>query len=352
MALLSFDALHRALKQGDVAPVYLLVGPEDLLKDEAIDRILGRVLDPSLRDFNLDVRSAAGLDADAVESLLDTLPMLAERRVVVLRDVDAWQARARARTALLKWLARPSASTVLVMTQGADEPAADKEFAARATVVQCDTLSPEHAARWAAREATRLGVALDPAAAALLVRVVGAELAFLRAELAKVASLPEGTTVTAELLGDIVGVRHGETPLDWRDAVLHDDTGRAVALLERVLAQSGVSGVKLVTLLGTSLLGVRVTRGEVERGARGRALEGAAWEVVRRVRPFGLGDWKDEARLWARWAERWPAERLRQALAATLAADQALKGTTLRNEHAVLTDLVLELGATATTRAA
>jgi DNA polymerase-3 subunit delta len=352
LASLSFDALHRALKQGDVAPVYLLVGPEDLLKDEALDLILERALDPSLRDFNLDQRTAASLDPEGLEALLDTLPMLAERRVVVLRDVDAWQARSRARTALLAWLARPAASTVLVLTQGAGEPDPDKELAARATVVRCDVLPPDRAAKWSMREAGRLGVTLDPDAAAHLVKVVGAELAFLRAELAKVSALPEGTVVTPELLADLVGVRHGETPLDWREALLDDDTGRAARLLDPVLAQSNVSGVRLVTLLGTALLGVRVARAELDRGVRGRALEDAAFRAMQRLRLYGVGDWKVEARLWARWAERWPADRLRAALAAALEADQALKGTTLRNERTVLLDLILQLGASAPSRAA
>src|SRR5678816_4217500 len=170
MADLSFDALHRALKSGDVANVYYLVGPEDVLKDEAVRLILDRALDPSLRDFNFDQRTATSLDAEALESLLDTLPMLAERRVVLLRDVDGWQKKARTRTALLKWLARPGRETVLIMVQGAGEPDADKDFAPRAVTVRCDALPPERAAKWAQHEASQAGVTLTPEAAAHLVK--------------------------------------------------------------------------------------------------------------------------------------------------------------------------------------
>jgi DNA polymerase-3 subunit delta len=345
MADLSFDALHRALKAGDVANVYYLVGPEDVLKDEAVRLILDRALDPSLRDFNFDQRTAASLDAEALESLLDTLPMLAERRVVLLRDVDGWQKKARTRTALLKWLARPGPETVLILAQGTGEPDADKDFAARAVTVRCDALPPERAAKWAQREAALSGVTLAPEAAAHLVKAVGAELSVLRAEVAKLASLPEGTAVTLELIGDLVGVRHGETVTDWRDAVMADDPARATALVEPVLSQSGVSGVKLVTLLGTTLVGVSLARAQLDGGMRGRALEQWLQNAIFRTRPFGLPDWRAEPRRWAEWAERWSGERLRDALAATLAADQSLKNTTLRDEASTMLDLVLELAA-------
>ena len=352
MADLTYDALHRALKQGGAANVYLLAGTEDVLKDEAARLVLDRALDPSLRDFNYDQRTATALDPEALVSLLDTLPMLAERRVVVLRDVDGWQKKARTRTALLKWLAKPAPETVLLMVQSAEDPEPDKELGARATVVRCDALPPERAAKWAQHEASRAGLALTAEAAGHLVKAVGAELAVLRAEVAKLAALPEGTEVTRELIGELVGVRHGETVGDWRDAVLDDDIRLATALVEPVLAHSGVSGVKLVTLLGTTLLGVSLARAQLDAGVRGRALEQWLQSAIFRVRPFGLPDWRAEPRLWARWAERWSAERLQDAIAATLAADQALKGTTLRDEAGTMLDLVLQLAASAPRKAA
>jgi hypothetical protein len=119
-----------------------------------------------------------------------------------------------------------------------------------------------------------------------------------------------------------------------------------------VLAQSGITGVRLVMQLGPALIGATLARAELDRGARGGKLENACFQAMLRLRPFGLGDWKVEARHWARWAGRWPDDRLRAAFAATLAADQALKSTTLRDEHTVLLDLVLELAATRRTMAA
>ena len=130
----------------------------------------------------------------------------------------------------------------------------------------------------------------------------------------------------------------------WRDAVLDDRTGPAVALLGPLLDQPGASGVKLVTLLGTTLVGVGVARSQYDRGQRGRALDDAVFEAIRRSRVYGLLSWGEEKARWVRWAARWPAERLRRSLRATLEADRALKGTTISDERGILATLVLRLG--------
>ena len=109
MPALNLDALFRGLAKGEIAPVYYLHGPEEILKDEAVRAILDRALDPAFRDFNLDQRSAAQLDPDDLFALCTTLPMMAERRVVVLRDLEARQAEAQAprRVAALPRAPRP-----------------------------------------------------------------------------------------------------------------------------------------------------------------------------------------------------------------------------------------------------
>ena len=62
-------------------------------------------------------------------------------------------------------------------------------------------------------------------------------------------------------------------------------------------------------------------------------------------RPGRSGDWKLFANLLVDVASDWPQGRLRRALAALLAADQALKDTRISTEAGVLTDLVLQIAA-------
>jgi DNA polymerase-3 subunit delta len=339
----SFDTLFRSLKKGEFAPVYYLHGPEDMLKDEAVRTILDGVLDPGLRDFNYDQRSVAQLDPEEIHALCNTMPMMAERRVVVLRDVEAWKRKTKGRAEFLRYLEHPSAETLVILIQGGGDENEDKDLVRGAYSVRFDSLPPERAQRWLLRRAEQLGLTLAPEAAQHLVRSVGADLGAIESELAKLASLPADEPLTVERVGELVGVRYGETLWDWGEAVLGDEPGRSVALLNRVLAQPGVSGVKLVTHLGTALVGLGIARVLYDKGARGPALESAVFKTLLKVRPFGLLGYKEEAARWGRWAPHWSRARLAAALRAARDTDLALKSTTVSNERGLLTDLVLRL---------
>jgi DNA polymerase-3 subunit delta len=339
----TYDALLRSLAKGDLAPVYYLHGPEDILKDEAVDAILDRALEPGLRDFNLDQRSAGQLDPEAIFALCTTLPMMASRRAVVLREVEGWKRRPKTRAAFLSYLKRPIAETVVILVQGSTEEEADRDLVRGAFSVECEPLAPERARRWLMRRAKRLGVTLEDAAADHLLAATGGELGAVAAELEKLRALPSDQPLTADQVGALVGVRHGETVYDWRDAVLDGAAGRAARMLGPLLDQAGVTAVRLVSLLGTSLVGVGLARSHYDRRVRAGQLERLVFDRLRQLRIFGLPDWKAESARWARWAAVWPGERVRDGLRALRDADQALKNTTVSDELAILTDLVLRL---------
>jgi DNA polymerase-3 subunit delta len=339
----SFDAFYRSLHKGGPAAVYYLHGAEDILKDEAVRAIVDRALDPSLRDFNLDQRSAPQLDPESLFSLCATLPMMSDRRVVVLRDVEGLKRKPKVRAVLLKYLERPSPETVLVLVQGSGDEGEDKEIARAAQSVACAPLPPERVLKWLLHRAEAAGVRLEEPAAAHLVRSIGTELGPLASELAKLAALPADEPLTVERVGELVGVRHGETGFDWRDAVFDGRIPEAIRLLGPILDQPGSSGVKLVTLAGTTLIGVGVARSLLDRGTRGRALDDAVFETIRRNRIFGLLPWSEEKARWVRWASAWPAQRVRAGLRAILDADRALKMTTISDERGILADMVLKM---------
>lgn len=336
----SWDDLYKTTRKGTLPAAIYLHGTEEPLKDEAVRALLEQALDPGLRDFNLDTRSAATLDADDVHTLLTTLPMMADRRVVIIRDVESWQKRAKGRQAVLRGLERPAPETLLILVQGAGDP--DDELVRRSYAVDCARLPPDRAMAWVRRQAEQLGLALAPDAMEHMVKVWDAELGPLQAELAKLSGLAGGETITLERAVQFLGVRHGETLPDWRDAVMNGETGRAATMLPRLLEQSGVSGVKLLTLLGQALVGTALARALRDEGKRGRALESALFDAMRRLRLWGL-DYRSTAAAWSRWSEGWTSPRLRQALAEATEADQALKQTTVSGEGGILTGLVLRL---------
>ena len=77
-----------ALKKREFEPVYLFHGEDDFLKDARTRELVEAAVDPATRDFNLELRRGNELDAETLDALLGTPPMLADRRVIVVRDVD------------------------------------------------------------------------------------------------------------------------------------------------------------------------------------------------------------------------------------------------------------------------
>ncbi|HEV8264465.1 MAG TPA: DNA polymerase III subunit delta [Gemmatimonadales bacterium] len=349
MAALTLDALLRSLKKGAPDPVYLLHGDEDALKDEAVRALLDAAVDPAARDFNVDTRYAPDLDVEELHALVNTPPMLAERRAVVLRSAEQLGKRqSKLREELLRYLAAPNPTTVLVLLFAAgEEPDAELVRAGGgATAVALEPLSPERVPRWVKHHAGTLRLTLAPDAVDLLVGAVGNDLTALARELEKLAALAGDRPVTGEDVTALVGVRRGETVHDLVAAALERRAAHAAQLVEPVLEQAGMSGVKIVTLLGTHLVGTALARAERDRGTATARLDDVLFRQLMGARPYGLRNWTEEAARWARWSEQWTAGELSRALRATLAADCALKGTTVSDDRGIVMQLVLGFAAT------
>src|SRR5256885_1241710 len=107
-------ALRAALQDKQFSPAYLLHGQDEFLKEEALRHLIDAAVDPTTRDFNLDQCRGAEIDAASLSSLVNSPPMMAERRVVVIREVTALRKDARA--ALEKYLRAPASDVVAIMT--------------------------------------------------------------------------------------------------------------------------------------------------------------------------------------------------------------------------------------------
>jgi DNA polymerase-3 subunit delta len=349
MAALNLDALLRSLKKGGPAldPVYLLYGDEDVLKDEAI-RALVDVSVGSSRDFNLDVRFAGDLTPESFNALVNTPPMLADRRAVLIRGLEQLGKRkTKLRDELLRYLESPYPATILVLVVAAGEEP-DAEVARACTSVDLTALAAERIPRWLQHRANTLGVTIEAAASELLLTAVGNDLSTVSRELEKLASLVAGTdrSITVDDVSALVGVRRGETLLDLVEAALERKGARAAQLVEPVLGQAGMSGVKIISLLGTHLVGTALARSERDRGVHPSRLADILYRQIVSVRPYGLRGYKEEAARWAAWSQVWTGNELRAALRAALKADNALKTATVSDDRGIVTQLVLGFAAT------
>ena len=336
------DTLLLSLKKKGAAPnpVYLLHGDEEVLKDEAIRALLDAAVGTN-RDFNLDVRYAADLTPESFDALVNTPPMLAERRAVVVRGVEQLGKRkTKLREEVARYVTKPNPTTVLVLVVAAGEEV-DAELARGSSAVLIEPLAADRVPGWLHHHASTLGVTLAPDAADLLLKAVGNDLSTLAQELGKLASLAAGAgrAVTPDDVTSLVGVRRGETVVDLVDAAMERLAARAAELVEPVLEQAGMSGVKILSLLGTHLVGTAVARAERDRGTA--RVDDVVFRQMQTVRPYGLRNWREEAARWSKWSLQWSAGDLGRALRAALAADNALKTATVSDDRGIVTQLVL-----------
>jgi len=313
MSASSLKTLRDAIKRRSFDGAYFIWGEDDYQKDDAIRQLIEAALDPGARDFNLDTRRSGEIDAETLGVLLSTPPMMAERRVIVLRDVGALKKDAR--KVLDQYLKSPAPDLLLLMT-GAAGSKADTVLSASSTSLQFDPLTGDRIPRWITHRVTsELGLTITEPAIELLQAAVGSDLHQLAGELDKLASYIEGHSqeIGEEAVAAVVGVRRGETQADLLDAVADRNAARALGLISHVLAQTK-------------------TR---------RAQE--YFDLLKATGAFTGRPWGSAAAVWARAADRWSRESLDRALDSLLEADIALKESRVSSEEQLLATVVLSL---------
>lgn len=323
------------------APAYLFWGDDEWRKDAALRELLRGAVDPASRDFNLDQLRGPELDADAVSTLLGTPPMMAERRVVVIRDVSGMKKGARA--ALDRYLAKPSSDVVLALTVpvGAKPEAA---LITRCFSLQINAVSGEELAKWITKQtAERFGARITPDAVALLQSAVGDDAATLMMELDKAASYVLGGTIDRAAIEAVVGVRHGETSSDLLDAVAARDVTEAVKLVGPVLALPKTTGVGLAMALSTQTAALGWGAAQRARGVPLNRLAKDYFDLLKRTGAFPGRPWGEATAAWTKHVPKWTVAEAEAGLRAILRADERLKDTRASNDEQVLSSLVLEL---------
>jgi DNA polymerase-3 subunit delta len=367
MSATSHKSLNAALKSRAFEPVYYLHGDDDYLKEDAVRRVLAAAIDPSTRDFNLEVRRGADLDPQTLDGLLATPPMMADRRAVVVREVGALKKDARA--TLDRYLERPAADTVLLLVSPAGAKP-DRVLGALPGALEFAPLNEERVARWIAHHAqAELGATVTPDAVRLLQSAVGSELQQLAAELDKVVSYARGerdaaardaaargtpSTAVADADGEVVvdeaavsavvGVRRGETLGDLLDAVARQDARTAASLVGHVLAQPKASAVTVVMALSTQMLALAWGEARRAQGASPGMLSGELFTLLKEQGSAYTGrPWGEAVKAWTAAIDRWTAPSLDRALTLLLDTDAALKETRVSSDEQLLETLVLSL---------
>ena len=320
------EALHAELEDGKLRPAYLLAGAEALHRDESLAAIRAAALGAAANDFDFERLDGERSSPAQLLDALRALPVLAARRLVVLREPEARKGKSEALLLALAnalpELAGQSQTLLVVVAARVDRRSSwVRAFEAPAALVACDPPKDGRpVAAFATGEARRQGIALGPGAAEALADAVGPQLLRLRSELEKAALLAgPGQRVTREHVRTAVSAVAEEKLWDLTDATFEGRSADALGALARLLG----AGVPAPVLLGSFATQLR----KLVRVRAGEAPSGHPM-VVRRL----------EAQ-----ARRHSLARLLAGLRAAVEADERLKGRGSLPAELVLERLVLGL---------
>lgn len=327
MPLTNSDALLRSLKGGKLGGIYFLFGEEEHLKDELAAAIVDAHLDPAVRDFNYDQLRGTDVTPETLASIAATPPMMAEWRVVMVRDAQVLAAGARTRGVLEELVARPVPGLALILVATLPEKAKAQiydKLKKEAIAVAFPLLNASDVPGWLVSRAKQDGYELDLDAARAMGAAIGAELGILVQELRKLYGyVQQRKRITLDDVQQAVGGVPRQNRWEWFDLLGDRRFPEARAALP-VLLDAGETGVGLIIGIGTHFLRLAILASGGER-----ALENALPPYQRWL----------ASRL-ARQAKRWRATDLDDALDDLLRADRLLKSSNL-GDHAVLEELLL-----------
>jgi DNA polymerase-3 subunit delta len=335
-------ALIQILKRKSLDGAYYICGEDEFQKEDATKKLIATGLDATVRDFNLDVLRGPDADPKSFDGIVSSLPMMSDRRVVVIKDASGLKKDAK--KAVLSFLAKPPSSVLVLLVESAGGKK-DSDLASLATLLEFTPLTPEEIPSWISHWVSReLSLEISPGAAELLHSAVGNDLNQMVMELDKLASFTGNRMITEDAVTAVVGVRRGETMIDLLDAIGRRDVKGSLDLLGHVLAQPKTTGVQVVMLLATQTVALAWGRAKLNEGVGGGRLQGEYFNQLRQSGSAYTGrPWGTAAAAWASATPAWDRESLERAFSALLTADVALKETRLSSEEQILTTLILAM---------
>lgn len=314
-----------AIAKNGPATAYLFVGPESLLRDQAILELRDALTEgtpPPIERFQGGETSLA-----QIMTAFSTVGFFAPRRLVVVSSIEKYgRVSSAEREELIRTVhdADPGSSLVMVselpLWEFQRKNAFCEALASNLPTVEFAHPRPAEAMRWIQAECTRRKLLLDPAAGELLVEKIGTSLQELARELEKLSLWAEpGERITEDRLRELMRQGFIGNMSDLLDAVLRGSPDavrqwiglggtepvlRVVWLLQQrareQMARGGTGADRLEALVhGAYALEKGIKSGQLPSSAEETALECLllnAQSGTRNARPAGRDSQRSTAR--------------------------------------------------------
>lgn len=229
---LTYSTLMRQIQAGRLSPVYILFGEEGFYIDELVKQF-EQVLSPEERDFNQYILYASDTSADTVIDTCRRYPMMSDRQVVILKEVQTQPAEYMNRLSL--YFENPNPTTLLVVVFRG-ERLKGKNVADAIKKGGCVTFESRRLTDYnigaVLQELIReCGMNVDAKALEMLKEYVGTDLSRLYNEIGKLGLvLPKGAMITPEVVERNIGVSKDYNSFEFTAAVARKDMARAIKI--------------------------------------------------------------------------------------------------------------------------
>lgn len=227
----------QTVKNGLVRGVYLFEGVEEHMKDDALSVLRKAILPEGLEELNEAVMDNPS--TDALIAAAETLPFLADQRLLIVRDHAGLSGRGEGDDRLCEYIPHVPGSAVVVFFIRGKADGRKKLYNAikkAGTIVTFARLEDAELAAWIQAEFRALGKECARQTASLLAFTTGTDTALLTTEISKLAAhAGERSGVTDEDV-QLLATRSIEcTVFEMVDAVVAGKEGLAFRLMRDML---------------------------------------------------------------------------------------------------------------------
>lgn len=209
------------IKNGNLKPIYFLMGEESYYIDKISDFIESTVLAEEEKGFNQMVLYGRDVTIDDIVGNAKRYPMMAEYQVVIVKEA---QDLSRTIEKLAAYAENPQPSTVLVFNYKYKKidkrKALYKTLKKKGVVYESKKLYENQVADWIRRVLSPKKYTITPKAAQMLVEFLGTDLSKINNELEKLQIiLPQGTQISPEHIEENIGISKDYNNFELRKAV-------------------------------------------------------------------------------------------------------------------------------------
>ena len=232
--------------------LHLLTGDDESLLGAAVSELVSRLVGDGDRTLMVDDLSGDDYEIRTLVDASQTPPFLTDRRVVVGRGVNRFNAEELG--TLIAYLKDPLPSTDLVITStGGRLPKAltdaVKAGGGAVTATGVSTKKQERS-QWVEEQLATSGVTLDHRAVTLLSEWLGEDMGRMRGILETLAStFGDGRKLTADDITPFLGDAGGVPPWDLTDSIDQGDATRALTLLQRMMRAGERHPLQVMSIL-------------------------------------------------------------------------------------------------------